>query len=104
MKNLARIFAGALLVATNAACSQQAAEEGAVNAPTETAEEFVARANTELVDLSAEGNAAAWVRSTYITEDTTRSGELVFGAFDDADYHEGRAAFLEKRKPEWKNC
>jgi peptidyl-dipeptidase A len=70
MKNLARIFAGALLVATISACSQQAAEEGAINAPTETADEFVARANAELIDLNAEGAAAEWVRSTYITEDT----------------------------------
>ena len=70
MKNLARIFAGALLVATISACSQQAAEEAAANAPTESAEEFVARANAELIDLNAEGGAAAWVRATYITDDT----------------------------------
>jgi len=70
MKKLARIFASAVLVATFAACTERAAEEAAVNAPTETAEEFVARANAELADLGAENSAAEWVRATYITEDT----------------------------------
>lgn len=36
----------------------------------ETAEEFVARINSELEDLGTELGAAAWVRATYITQDT----------------------------------
>jgi peptidyl-dipeptidase A len=36
----------------------------------ETADEFVARLNTELLDLSIEGSAAAWAYNTYITQDT----------------------------------
>ena len=70
MKHLARIAASVALVLTIAACSQdQATEEGAA-APTETADEFVARANAELADLQAEAGAANWVRATYITHDT----------------------------------
>ena len=42
----------------------------AIAPPTETAEEFVARANAELAELLKETGAAEWVRSTYITEDT----------------------------------
>ncbi len=38
--------------------------------PTETAEEFVARANAELEELSIEGGAVGWIRATYITHDT----------------------------------
>ncbi|HNP35752.1 MAG TPA: M2 family metallopeptidase [Woeseiaceae bacterium] len=38
---------------------------------TETAEEFVARANSELAEQLLEGNAAGWVFSTYITTDTS---------------------------------
>ena len=70
MKGILRFFAGALLAITLAACSQQAPEETAVAAPTETAEEFVARVNEELKELSREGQAAGWVRETYITKDT----------------------------------
>jgi len=71
MKNLARIFAGALLVTLIGACTQQASEELAVTAPpTETAEEFVARANAEVKELISELKAAGWVRATYITQDT----------------------------------
>jgi len=39
-------------------------------APTETAEEFVARANADLVELGIEGGAVGWIRATYITQDT----------------------------------
>jgi peptidyl-dipeptidase A len=39
-------------------------------APTETAAEFVARANAESRELSREQGAAAWVRATYINGDT----------------------------------
>ncbi len=69
MKNLARIFAGALLLTMIAACSRQD-DDAAATAPTETAEEFIARANAELGELSRELGAAEWVRSTYITLDT----------------------------------
>ena len=37
---------------------------------TETADEFVARANAELAEMSRETGAAAWVRATYINSDT----------------------------------
>lgn len=70
MKHLTGLFAGALLVVVMSACSQQATEEGAASAATETAEEFIARANAELAELNKEIGAAEWVRSTYITQDT----------------------------------
>ena len=71
MKNLAKVLAGGLLVVMVAACSEQSADDAAATAaPTETAEEFVARANAELEELNRETGAAEWVRSTYITEDT----------------------------------
>ena len=70
MKHLLKLFAGALLVITVAACSQQAPDEAVSAAPTETAEEFVARVNEELRELGREGGAAGWVRATYITADT----------------------------------
>jgi peptidyl-dipeptidase A len=70
MKRLAGIFAGTLLVAVMGACSQQATDDVTVTAPTETAEEFVARANAELTDLGPELEAASWIRATYITDDT----------------------------------
>jgi len=54
-----------------AACSQQPGDNASVaTAPTETADEFVARINDELAELSRENGAAEWVRSTYITADT----------------------------------
>jgi len=70
MKDFLNLFAGALLVITLAACSQQATEETVAAAPTESAEEFVARVNEEVKELSREGGAAGWVRATYITADT----------------------------------
>ena len=70
MKNLMKLCASLALVTLVAACSQQSAEEPAAAAPTESAEEFVARANAELIDLGRELGAASWVRSTYITQDT----------------------------------
>jgi peptidyl-dipeptidase A len=70
MKHLLKSFAGVLLVITLAACSQQAPNEAVSAAPTETAEEFVARVNEELRELRREGRAAGWVRATYITADT----------------------------------
>jgi peptidyl-dipeptidase A len=70
MKILTRTFAVILLVTLVGACSQQGTDETVATAPTETAEEFVARANTELEELGREQGAAEWVRSTYITRDT----------------------------------
>jgi peptidyl-dipeptidase A len=52
------------------ACGQGADEPAAAAAPTETAEEFIARVNVELKELGRELGAAGWVRATYITEDT----------------------------------
>ena len=70
MKNLDKMFAGALLVVLFSACSEQVADEITVAAATETAEEFISRANVELIDLSRQSGAAGWVRATYITHDT----------------------------------
>jgi peptidyl-dipeptidase A len=73
MKNFVKLCAGLALVSLLAACSKPATDEPAAAAsaaPTESAEEFVARANAELTDLSREIEAAQWVRSTYITGDT----------------------------------
>ena len=67
-KYLFLLFAACML----AACGPQSPDSAAVEAegPTETAEEFVARVNEELVELNREGGAAGWIRATYITEDT----------------------------------
>ena len=54
-KYLVLLIAGSLLVA----CGPQEAEPVAVEVETETADEFVARVNAELVDLNREGGAAA---------------------------------------------
>jgi peptidyl-dipeptidase A len=73
MKNFVKLCAGLALVSILAACSKPATDDPVAAAPvepTETAEEFVARANAELVDLGRELGAASWVRSTYITQDT----------------------------------
>jgi len=70
MKQIVKLLPSLALVSFIAACSQQAPEEPVAAAPAETAEEFVARANAELVDLGREGGAAEWVRATYITSDT----------------------------------
>ena len=50
--------------------SEEATSSTSETAPTETAEEFVARANKEAAELGREQGAAEWVRSTYITADT----------------------------------
>ena len=75
MKLLAGSFASLLLVFLMTACSPQAGDEAAApepaaTAPAETAEAFVARINSELAELRRETGAAAWVRATYITQDT----------------------------------
>ncbi len=76
MKFFAHAAAGALVAMTLAACSpsddiaETASAPEAAATPTETAAEFVARANAELEELGRELGAANWVRATYITEDT----------------------------------
>ncbi len=70
MKNIAGILASLLLAVMFVACSPQSADEPVAKGPVESADEFVARANKELKDLSAELGAAGWVRATYITDDT----------------------------------
>jgi len=70
MKKLVTLFSGFVLAIGLAACSQQAPEDAADAAPTESADEFVARVNSELIELRREGDAAGWVRATYLTGDT----------------------------------
>ena len=72
LKQLTLILAGALALAgcereSGGAAPGTAAEAAA---PTETAEEFVARINDEYLELYKESAAAGWVRATYITPDT----------------------------------
>ena len=45
-------------------------QDPANNAPQETPDQFVDRINQELEELNTEGDAAGWVRATYITHDT----------------------------------
>jgi len=65
-----------LVASVVAACGQNEAPVAATPqdiadpGPTESAEEFVARANEEYRELWKELNAAEWVRATYITPDT----------------------------------
>ena len=70
MNHLVKFVAGLVLVLILNACAQQDADESSTAISTETADEFVARANAELADLGRELEAAEWVRSTYITLDT----------------------------------
>ncbi|MDJ0792906.1 MAG: M2 family metallopeptidase [Woeseiaceae bacterium] len=73
MKHFVKLFASVTLAVFLAACSQDVSQEpatGAEGGPTETADEFVARANAELKELGREIGATNWVRATYITEDT----------------------------------
>ena len=70
---MTRLLIGCLSLALIAACSggnNDVADTPAASAPTETAQEFVARSNAELKELGKELGAANWVRSTYITHDT----------------------------------
>ena len=68
--------AGMLCIAgTVAGCGPGQAESTAP-AETETAEEFVARVNQEIVELAPGIQAAAWVRATYITPDTALLNSL----------------------------
>lgn len=70
MTNLVRMVASLVLLLLLCACAQKDAEEIAVVHSTETVDEFIARANAELVELNRETGAANWVRQTYITDDT----------------------------------
>ncbi|NIL94013.1 MAG: peptidase M2 family protein [Woeseiaceae bacterium] len=71
MKHTVKLLVGSMLAIALTACTQQAADDDATAAaPTETAEEFVARVNEELKELNREGGAAGWVRATYINQDT----------------------------------
>jgi peptidyl-dipeptidase A len=66
-----KIFAILALALLAGACSpsNDAGDMGA-SAPTETAEEFIARVNDEYKDWWRELNAAGWLRATYINEDS----------------------------------
>ena len=70
MKYFVKTAASVLFAASIIACSPQTADRAASAAVTETAAEFVSRANAELKELSSEIGAAQWVRATYITQDT----------------------------------
>jgi len=65
MKNLLLLFAIAMGLV---ACGQKAGT--GPSEPAETAEEFVARVNEELMEISIERGAVGWVRATYINHDT----------------------------------
>lgn len=71
MNHFVKTLASLSLALFVAACSQDVEQEPTTGAaPTETAEEFVARANAELKELGKEIGAVNWVRATYITHDT----------------------------------
>ncbi|MCH8944663.1 MAG: M2 family metallopeptidase [Proteobacteria bacterium] len=70
MKYFVKTAASVLFAASIIACSPQTADRAASAAVTETAAEFVSRANAELKELSSEIGAAQWIRATYITQDT----------------------------------
>ncbi len=61
----------AALLLTLSACSKTETTSPAdASAGQETADEFVARVNSENDDFDKEGNAADWTQKTYITADT----------------------------------
>ena len=70
MKTFVKTAASVLFVLSFIACSPQATDEAVSAATTETAAEFVSRANAELAELNKEIGAAEWIRATYITQDT----------------------------------
>ena len=70
MKHFVKTAASVLFAASIIACSPQTTDRAASAAVTETAAEFVSRANAELKELSSEIGAAQWIRATYITLDT----------------------------------
>ncbi len=69
---LALAIVGALGVAACNRDATPAATSSGISAPaaTETADQFVARVNTELRNISAELNSAQWLSSTYINSDS----------------------------------
>ncbi|MEL7185596.1 MAG: M2 family metallopeptidase [Pseudomonadota bacterium] len=71
-------------------CAQDATEEDVATAPTETADEFVARANDELKALIREVGATNWVRATYITHDTAILASAAAQKY--AKWHSGMVA------------
>ncbi len=85
MKHLVKLLAGLGLVLILSACSQQDADETSAAITTETAEEFVARANAELAELNRKREAAEWVRATYITLDTAIIASAASEAY--AEWH-----------------
>ena len=87
MKHLVKLLAGLGLVLILGACGQQDADTVADPAPTETADEFVARANAELAELGRELEAAEWVRATYITLDTAVIASAASEKY--AEWHSG---------------
>ena len=52
-----------------AACQRRHTRTDA-NTKAETADEFIARVNSEMLEIAKELNAAQWVQQTYITDDT----------------------------------
>ena len=76
MKKIALLFAFAFCFV---ACGGN--DSPATSEPTETAEQFVARVNAELVELNTEGGAIGWVRATYINHDTA-----ILAARSDEEY------------------
>jgi len=91
MKNHLKLFAGIVLTLVLVACSQKTGEEAIATsdaAPTETADEFVARVNAEYKDYWRELNAAGWLRATYINEDSGIVDALANERF--AAWHSGK--------------
>ena len=70
MKYFVKTAASVLFAASIIACSPQTADRAASAAATESAAEFISRANAELAELNREIGAAQWIRATYITLDT----------------------------------
>lgn len=70
MKYLVNAIVSVMLVTMIGACSPQTADRAANAAATESAAEFISRANAELAELNREIGAAQWIRATYITLDT----------------------------------
>lgn len=68
-----RIFLPVAFIFVLAGCEVEISTD---NESAETADEFVARLNAELKELAREVQAAAWVRKTYITEDTALLNSL----------------------------
>lgn len=91
MKSLNLIITGIALAALVSACSDNASNEAVetttTSTVTETADEFIARANAELEELNRKIGAADWVRSTYIIEDTAILAAAISEEY--AEWHSG---------------